>query len=168
MSTLTERVNQPDPHDLMRINDLPETAPPEHPAPWREEGRGNGHAHLYDANNVCVAHVQAWDEAEYKLLYEKLSKINEGCVIAFVYQFYCSDCCQGFSAAVPRAVNEIPELERSICLCVVAAHGGKKPIWPVGDPSEEEAHKMERETVHCPKGSDHHIEFVWKTGTNSD
>ena len=102
MSTLTEKVNQLYPLDLTGPKDLPDVVPPEHPAPWREEDAGNGHSYLYDANNVLVAHVYIWDEAESKLFYEKLGKINEGGTLTWYYQFCCNDCKQTFPSPSRR------------------------------------------------------------------
>jgi hypothetical protein len=166
MSTLTDRVSKPYPLNIIGPDDIPDTVPPEHPAPWREDEAGNGHSYLYDANNVLVAHVYIWDEAESKLFREKLGKINEGGTVTFYYQFYCNDCQRVFSVPVSKTVGEIPERHRSTYLVLLAE--GRKLLWPLDDLSEEEVRKMERETVHCSNGDSHIIDFVWRTGANSD
>ena len=85
----------------------------------------------------------------------------------FYYQFYCNDCKKIFSIPVQKNEEEIPEKHRVRFLELLAE--GKRLIWPFDEsPSEEKVRKMERETVHCPDGGRHLIQFVWKTGTGSD
>ena len=76
MSVWTERVAKPWPHDVIEPKNLPDTAPEEHPAPWRLEEEPENRINLYDANNVEDAHVSCWDYDDDEVLQEKLRKIN--------------------------------------------------------------------------------------------
>jgi hypothetical protein len=75
MAHFTEYFGKSYPQDMCKVEELPDEAPPEYPAPWKPEDAGNDHVYLYDANGKCVAHLYIWKEDE-ELLEAKLKSIN--------------------------------------------------------------------------------------------
>lgn len=55
---------------------LPEEAPPSSPIPWSTKYLGNGDTEIYDAKGNLLYLVYAWNQKDFFILKDKLSKVN--------------------------------------------------------------------------------------------